>query len=86
MSGMIFVTSHQPRGYHLDDRDAGVTLVRRNNSDACVGRVYPVDGPRSDGAWMAEMGHMRVMAPYTSLRSAVLAICIYADANPQISL
>jgi hypothetical protein len=62
------------------------TLVRRDSSGLGVGRIYPVGEAHRDGAWMAELGHLRVLTPYPSLHSAVEAICAYADANPQIAL
>ena len=75
-----------PSGYYPEELSAGVTLVRRHGSDACVGRVYPATRDASDDLWTAELGALKVMIPYSSRSAALAAVCAYADRNPHISV
>ena len=72
-------------GYHLDDRDDGVTLVLRDGSNACVGRVRPAKPDGGGDPWEAELGRIRVMRPYPSRVAAIADVCAYADKNPQLA-
>jgi hypothetical protein len=75
-----------PFAYHFDDLpDRMVTLVFRDGTDACVGRVY---SKPDDGAdrWMAELGKAMVMTPFPSRDEALAAVCAYADRNPHLAV
>jgi hypothetical protein len=74
-----------PLGYHLDELPNGITLVLRNGSNACVGRLHPAN-PAGDDLWAAEFGPLKVMTPYTSREEALRAICAYADRNPHLAI
>jgi hypothetical protein len=81
---MINGTTLAQAGYYVDDVTDGMTLVRRDGSGACVGRLYRAKpDPRSD-LWLAELGRLRVMTPYPSRGAAIAAVCAYAEENPQL--
>jgi hypothetical protein len=82
---MINLTGLAPLAYHLVDVDDGATLVFRDASNACVGRVHPANPGAADDLWMAELGHLRVLTPYLSREGALGAVCAYAEANPQLA-
>jgi hypothetical protein len=79
---MINGTSRARAGYYLDDVADGMTLVRRDPSGACVGRLYRAEPDPGSDLWLAELGLLRVMTPYPSRDAAVAAICAFADENP----
>jgi hypothetical protein len=83
---MINIAGLTRSGYHLQDRADGVTLVIRDDSNACVGRVRPARSDAGNDLWAAELGRIRVMKPYASREAAIAAVCAYADKNPQLAI
>jgi hypothetical protein len=83
---MIELAGLTRSGYHLDDHADGLTLVMRDGSNVCVGRVKPAKPHAGDNLWVAELGRLRVMRPYASREAAIAAVCAYADKNPQLDI
>ena len=72
--------------YHLVDGQDGVTLILRDGSNACVGRIHPARPDASDNSWTAELGQLKVMTPFPSREEALETVCAYADTNPQLAI
>ena len=82
---MINLSGLAPVAYHLIDVDDGATLILRDTSNACVGRIHPATRDAADDLWTAELGQLRVLAPYPSRDDALGAVCAYAENNPEVA-